>query len=407
MFKFPPVNEQMDIIKHNVVDLLPEDELVKKIEKSIKINKPLRIKFGADPSRPDLHIGHAVVLHKLRQFQDLGHIAILIIGDFTAMIGDPTGKSKTRPQLTLEDTKINGQTYLDQANLILSKERFEVVHNSTWLNKMNFADVINLSAHYTIAQLLERDDFTKRYKDGTPISVHELLYPLAQAYDSAEINADVELGGTEQKFNLIVGRDIQRAYGKEPQCIITMPILEGTDGKEKMSKSLDNYIALTDTPKDIFGKVMSIPDDLILKYFQYGGLANAEELSNMQEQLETDGFNPRNAKVETAIRIADLYHPKGSGQAAFEEFQRVFKKKELPDVIEELTLNYDGDEAGILEIIADAKMCQSKKEARRMVQQGGVSIDGEKINDPMISINIKEKKLFKVGKRKFLYISSS
>jgi len=407
MFKFPPLNEQMDIIKHNVVDLLPEEELVKKIENSIKNNKPLRIKFGADPSRPDLHIGHAVVLHKLRQFQDLGHTAILIIGDFTAMIGDPTGKSKTRPQLTLEDTKNNGQTYLDQANLILSNERFEVVHNSHWLNKMNFADVINLSAHYTIAQLLERDDFTKRYKDGTPISVHELLYPLAQAYDSAEINADVELGGTEQKFNLIVGRDIQRAYGKEPQCIITMPILEGTDGKEKMSKSLDNYIALTDTPKDIFGKVMSIPDDLILKYFQYGGLATATELSKMQEQLDTEGFNPRNAKVETAIRIADLYHPEGSGQAAFEEFQRVFKKKELPDHIDETTLNYENNEAGILDIIADTKMCQSKKEARRMVQQGGVSIDGEKITDPMVTINIEEKKLFKVGKRKFLYISSS
>jgi len=407
MSKFPPLNEQMDVIKHNVVDLLPENELVKKIEHSIKNNKPLNIKFGADPSRPDLHIGHAVVLHKMRQFQDLGHTAILIIGDFTAMIGDPTGKSKTRPQLTLEDTKINGQTYLDQANLILSKERFEVVHNSQWLNTMNFAQVINLSAHYTVAQLLERDDFSKRYKSGTPISIHELLYPLAQAMDSVEINSDVELGGTEQKFNLLVGREIQRAYGKEPQCIITMPILEGTDGKEKMSKSLDNYIALTDTPKDIFGKVMSIPDNLILKYFQYAGLSNSDEIKKMQKQLNSDGFNPRNAKVETAIKIVDIYNTKGSGQEAYEEFQRIFKKKELPDIIDELKLSYQNNEPGILEIIADAKMCQSKKEARRMLEQGAVSIDGDKMSDPTQKIDISKKRLFKVGKRKFLYISAS
>ncbi|MER3329780.1 MAG: tyrosine--tRNA ligase, partial [Candidatus Kapaibacterium sp.] len=251
------------------------------LENSIKKNKQLIIKLGADPSRPDLHIGHAVVLNKMRQFQDLGHKAILIIGDFTAMIGDPSGKSKTRPQLTLEDTRVNGQSYLDQAGLILdeSPEKFQVRYNSEWLNAMNFRDVVELEAKYTVAQLLERDDFNKRYNSGVPISMHELLYPLAQAMDSAEIESDVELGGTDQKFNLIVGRDIQRAYGKEPQCIVTLPILEGTDGKEKMSKSLDNYIALTDKPSEIFGKVMSVPDDVILRYYEYGAFANTEEIT--------------------------------------------------------------------------------------------------------------------------------
>ena len=400
---FPSVNEQMDLIKQSVVDLLPEEELVQKIERSIKKKKPLRIKLGADPSRPDLHIGHAVVLNKMRQFQDLGHHAILIIGDFTAMIGDPTGKSKTRPQLTLEDTRVNGQSYLDQAGIILDESKMEVMYNSDWLNKMSFADVIQLAAQYTVAQLLERDDFSKRYKGGQPISVHELLYPLAQAMDSAVIKSDVELGGTDQKFNLIVGREIQRAHDQEPQVIITTPILEGTDGKEKMSKSLDNYIALTDAPNDMFGKVMSIPDELITRYLQYGAFADVSEVRKFEEKL-SHGENPRNLKVETAIRIVDKYHPSGSGQAALEEFERVFKQGDIPEDIEEKQVDTADQGDTLVNVIAAAGMLGSKKEIRRMIDQGAVSVDSEKKSDPNEEIDLSEKRLIKIGKRKFLYV---
>jgi tyrosyl-tRNA synthetase len=400
---FPSVNEQMDIIKSSAVDVLPEDELVKKLELSIKNKKRLIIKLGADPSRPDLHIGHAVVLHKMRQFQDLGHKAILIIGDFTAMIGDPSGKSKTRPQLTLEDTRVNGQSYLEQAGMILeeSPEKFEVKYNSVWLNAMNFREVIELAAKYTVAQLLERDDFNKRYNSNTPISMHELLYPLAQAMDSAHIDSDVELGGTDQKFNLIVGRDIQRSYGKEPQCIVTLPILEGTDGKEKMSKSLDNYIALTDKPSDIFGKVMSIPDDVILRYYQYGAFATNEQLGEMSKFLSGEGNNPRDAKIKVAKNITDIYHPEGSGEAAYEEFLRVFKQGDVPDDIQTVELAVNPTETKVIDIITDAKMVGSKKDAKRMVQQGAVSVDDVKIDDINQFIDLTNERIFKVGKRKF------
>ena len=301
---FAPLNEQMDIIREHVIDLLPEEELVRKIERSIKKNTPLIIKFGADPSRPDLHVGHAVVLHKMRQFQELGHHVILIIGDFTAMIGDPTGKSKTRPQLTIEETRENGQSYVEQATKVLHEERLEVRYNSEWLGTMNFADVIKLAGNYTVAQLLEREDFNKRYKEGIPISVHELLYPLAQAMDSAAIKSDVELGGSDQKFNLLVGREIQRAYGMEPQVIVTTPILEGTDGVQKMSKSLDNYIGLTESPRDIFGKVMSIPDEMITRYMRYAAWFHTDEVVFVEEGLKSGkvqgGFWKR-VKYETGL----------------------------------------------------------------------------------------------------------
>lgn len=402
---FPSINEQMDVIRSYAVDLLPEEELVKKLENSIKNNKPLRIKLGADPSRPDLHIGHAVVLNKLRQFQDLGHTAILIIGDFTAMIGDPSGKSKTRPQLTIEDTKINGQSYLEQAGLVLRPDRLEVLYNSDWLGKMTFSEVIGLTAKYTVAQLLERDDFSKRFKSSVPISVHELLYPLAQAMDSAAINSDVELGGTDQKFNLLVGREIQRAYGKEPQCILTMPILEGTDGVEKMSKSLDNYIALTDSPKDIFGKVMSIPDNLITKYLRYAAFEVASIVNEIEQKYNNGELHPRDLKVSTAIKVVDKYHPAGSGQAAFEEFERIFKNKELPDVIEEMEIESPSTNS-ITEIMVLSNLAPSKKEAKRLIEQGGVLVEGEKVTDLGANIDITDYKLFKVGKRKFLRVKA-
>ncbi len=401
---FPTVNEQMDVIRSGAVEVLPEDELTDKIEKASKTGKPLNIKLGCDPSKPDLHIGHAVVLHKLRQFQDLGHKAILIIGDFTAMIGDPSGKSKTRPQLTIEETRINGQSYLEQATMILREDSLEVKYNSEWLNAMNFRDVIGLSAKYTVAQLIERDDFSKRFKEGVPISVHELLYPLAQAMDSAAIDSDVELGGTDQKFNLIVGRHIQQAYGKEAQCILTMPILEGTDGVEKMSKSLNNYIALTDSPREMFGKVMSIPDNLITRYYRYASFAPEDEIARMEKELESGSLHPRDAKVKTAMAIVDRYHVENSGKAAFEEFERIFVKKDVPDEIDTIEFDLDGIEAPVADILVQTELVQSKKEVRRLIDQGCVSIDGDKIEDFFFKVDLSTKKLFKVGKRKFLYV---
>lgn len=403
---FPSANEQMDVIRAGAVDLLPEDELVRKIEVSIKKNKPLNIKFGADPSRPDLHIGHAVVLQKIRQFQDLGHKAILIIGDFTAMIGDPTGKSKTRPQLTIEETKINGQSYVDQATIVLSEERLDIRYNSDWLGKMNFSEVIRLASCYTVAQLLERDDFKKRYTGGVPISVHEFLYPLAQAMDSVEIDSDVELGGSDQKFNLLVGREVQKAYGKEAQVILTLPILEGTDGVQKMSKSLDNYIALTDTPSEMFGKAMSIPDELIPRYLQYGSYQPADYIEKVAAGLKDGSMHPRAAKVDCAKKIVALYHGEEAADNAFAEFERIFVKKDIPDEIDELLIDTEGGKRILGEIISDAKMAPSKKEARRLIQAGAVSIDGEKAEDYFSEIDLTDFRVFKVGKRKFLRIKT-
>ncbi len=403
---FPSVNEQMDVIKSGVVELLPEEDLVKKLEKSIKENKPLNIKLGCDPSKPDLHIGHAVVLNKLRQFQELGHKVILIIGDFTAMIGDPSGKSKTRPQLTLEETRVNGETYLKQATIIMHEENLEVRYNSEWLSKMNFAEVIHLASKYTVAQLLERDDFEKRYKSGQPISVHELLYPLAQAMDSAAIDSDIELGGTDQKFNLIVGREIQRAYGKEPQCILTMPILEGTDGVEKMSKSLDNYIAITDVPREMFGKIMSIPDELIPRYLQYAAFAPASEAENMKNGLEDGSIHPKNAKVETAKRVVKIYYDDKAADEAHEEFERMFKDKGVPDDIMEAEIETDDGKKRLMDLIVETDMAPSKKQAKQLIQQNAVSVDDEKINDPFADVDLSDWRLLKVGKRKFLKVKS-
>ncbi len=401
---FPSLNEQMDVIRTGAVELIPEEEMAQKIENSIKTNKPLIIKLGCDPSRPDLHIGHAVVLHKMRQFQDLGHKAILIIGDFTAMIGDPTGKSKTRPQLTMEETRQFGQSYLEQATMILDGKSLDVKYNSEWLGKMNFNEVILMASKYTVAQLLERDDFTKRFRSGIPISIHELLYPLAQAMDSVAIESDVELGGTDQKFNLLVGRELQRSYDKEPQCILTMPILEGTDGVEKMSKSLDNYIAFTDVPREMFGKAMSIPDELISRYYKYGAQAGDEDVKAMEEGLKNGSIHPRDAKVKMAMGIVRIYHNEEAAVAAFEEFERMFVKKDLPDEIEEKTLKINSPEISITDALFESGMVASKKEAKRMIQQGGVSVDGNKVDDPFEMINFSGFRILKVGKRKFLKV---
>jgi tyrosyl-tRNA synthetase len=401
--KFPPIKEQMGLIKRGVSEIIPEEELLKKLEKSILEGKPLIIKLGCDPSRPDLHIGHSVVLRKLAQFQSLGHQAVLIIGDFTGMIGDPSGRNVTRPALSLEETRLNGESYLQQASKILNKEKTRIVYNSEWLGKMSFEDVIKLSSKYTVARMLERDDFTKRYKSGEPISMHEILYPLAQAMDSVAISSDVELGGTDQKFNLLVGRDIQREFGMEPQVILTMPLIVGTDGVEKMSKSYNNYIGISDSPKEIFGKTLSIPDHLIINYYELATDISNEELKNLKIQLNDPNVNPRNIKRELAKKLVSMYHDNRSADEAEEEFDKIFIKKEIPDEVPEFKWTL-GSNSGILDLLTTTNCASSKGEARRLVSQGGVSIDGVKMEDINAVVNIKDNSVLKVGKRKFIRI---
>lgn len=391
----------MDLIKRGVSEIIQEDSLVEKLEKSIKLNKPLTIKLGCDPSRPDLHLGHSVVLRKLRHFQDLGHEAVLIIGDFTGMIGDPSGKSKTRPSLTLEETRKNGQTYFEQATKILSTKNIKMLYNSEWLSKMTFAEVIILASKYTVARMLERDDFEKRYREGEPISIHEFLYPLAQAMDSVAIKADVELGGTDQKFNLLVGRDIQREFGQEPQIAITMPILTGIDGVEKMSKSLDNYIGITDPPGEMYGKTLSIPDELIYDYFLLTTDIPDSELKFIKEEIRT---KPRDAKRLLARTLVKMYWSAEAALQAEAEFDRLFVKKELPEIIDEFILNTNDKEINIVNLLFDTKLVNSKSEARRLIEQGGVSIDGNRINDVNENVPLEDTFVIKVGKRKFLKI---
>ncbi len=400
---FPPVNEQMDLIKRGASEIIPEEELVQKLEKSIKEQKPLNIKLGCDPTRPDLHIGHSVVLRKLAQFQQLGHQAILIVGDFTAMIGDPSGRNSTRPPLTFEEAQQNAKSYWEQASKILDKNKTKIVNNSEWLSKMSFADVIHLASKFTVARMLERDDFSKRYKSGIPISIHEFLYPLAQAMDSVEIQSDVELGGTDQTFNLLVGRDIQREYGQEPQVILTMPLLVGTDGVEKMSKSYNNYIGIADPPNEIYGKTLSIPDDLIYTYFELATDVSQAELNEIKRKLEDGKTNPRDLKRMLARKLVAMYYSEEDAKRAEEEFDKIFINKGIPDDLPEITLSET--EIGILDLILKAGFAPSRSEARRLVIQGGVSIDGEKITDFKQNVPVKNGMILKVGKRKFAKIT--
>jgi len=404
---FPPLNEQIDEIRRGVSEIIPEDELVRKIERSIASKTPLNIKLGCDPSKPDLHLGHSVVLRKLRQFQDLGHQAILIVGDFTGMIGDPSGRSKTRPPLTIDETRRNGQTYFEQATKILSTKKIRMLYNSEWLGKMTFSDVILLGSKYTVARMLERDDFERRYRTGEPISIHELLYPLAQAMDSVAIRADVELGGTDQKFNLLVGRDIQKEHGLDPQVTITMPILAGTDGVEKMSKSLDNYIGINEAPGQIYGKTLSIPDDQIYNYFELTTNVESKQLRKIQTQLADTKQNPRDLKRLLARTLVAQYHGEPFAIAAEEEFDKVFIKRETPDSIPEFTLDIENGSIGIIKLLTTTKMVSSNGEARRMIEQGGVSIDGKRIENQQTTLTIKESIVLKVGKRKFLRVKRS
>lgn len=399
---FPPINEQMDLIKRGTSEIIPEEELVQKLNKSLTEKKPLNIKLGCDPTRPDLHLGHSVVLRKLAQFQELGHQAILIVGDFTGMIGDPSGRNSSRPPLSFEEAHENGKSYFEQASKILDELKTKIVYNSEWLGKMSFEDVIKLSAKYTVARMLERDDFTKRYKNGIPILMHEVLYPLAQAMDSVAIKSDVELGGTDQKFNLLVGRDIQREFGLEPQVIITMPLLLGIDGVEKMSKSLDNYIGIMETPKEIYGKTLSISDEMIYTYYELTTDVTENELKSIKQNLSDTKINPRDIKRSLARKLVELYHSKESAIEAETEFDNIFVKKGLPDELETFQINSKVKEMEILELLTSAGLAPSKGEARRLIQQGGVSIDNKKINDIKSIIQLKNNMILKVGKRKFI-----
>jgi len=394
----------MDLIKRGTFEIIPEEDLVKKIEKSLKENKKIKIKLGCDPSRPDLHLGHSVVLRKLRQFQDIGHQAILIIGDFTGMIGDPSGRSKTRPALSMDDTRQNGQTYFEQATKILSAQRISMYYNSEWLGKMNFADVIKLASKYTVARMMERDDFSQRFKAGEPISVHELLYPLAQAMDSVAIKADVELGGTDQKFNLLVGRDIQREFGLEPQVTLMMPILPGTDGVEKMSKSLDNYIGISEPAREIYGKTLRIPDELIYAYFELTTDVTTKDLKSIKQELDQKKSNPRDLKRRLARSLVALYHSPDDASKSEEEFDRIFVQKALPDDVEEFEVRDNAGSVDILTLLTRAKLAASNGEARRLIEQGGVTIDGEKVTDHRAMLPEKPEFILKVGKRRFLRI---
>ena len=397
---FLPVNEQMDLIARGVEEIIPEDELVRKLERSQSKNIPLIIKLGCDPSRPDLHIGHGVVLRKLRHFQDLGHIAVLVIGDFTAMIGDPSGRNKTRPQLTLQEARSNAETYVNQSKVILDMDKAIVKYNSDWLSKMDFNDVVRLASSYTVARMLERDDFTKRFQSEVPISIHEFLYPLAQAKDSVELKSDVELGGTDQKFNLLVGRDLQKHSGQEPQCITT-PLIEGTDGVEKMSKSYGNDIGLYDSPEEMYGKTLSISDEMIVKWLTLAADADSNTIEHAKKQLEDPNVNPMEIKRLLARKIVSRFHNDELALKAERHFNEVVVGKGIPDDIPVYSIS---KEDLIVNVIFDSGLLKSKGEARRMIKQGAVKLDEERVDDIQATVLPDKEQILKVGKRRFLKV---
>ncbi|MCH8027716.1 MAG: tyrosine--tRNA ligase [candidate division Zixibacteria bacterium] len=402
------VKRQWTLISRGTVDLLPEKEWKDKLKESIAENKPLRVKQGFDPTAPDIHLGHTVGIRKLKQFQELGHQIVLIIGDYTSLVGDPSGQSSTRPPLSYEEIMKNSETYQVQFFKILDKSKTEIVFNGDWFKKMNFVEIMQLASKFTVARLLERDDFTKRLEKQTPISIHELFYPLMQGYDSVAIKADVEIGATEQKFNLLAGRTIQEAYGVKPQVILTMPILVGLDGQKKMSKSLNNYIGIDESPGEIFGKVMSIADEQIYSYFELATDVTLEELKRIKQKLNKPDVNPMVIKKELGQRLVDMYHPAGSGQSAREEFERVFSKKQLPQDMPELTLEelkrlgLKEDKVYLVHLMSKTKMVKSNNEARKLILAGAVTIDGEKIDNPDFEFSVDKEMVLKVGKRRYL-----
>lgn len=401
---FPSVKEQLTVIKRGTTEIVPEKELIQKLNHSLNKNKPLKIKLGVDPTRPDLHLGHSVILRKLRQFQDLGHEAILIIGGFTAMIGDPTGQNKTRPPLTEKEVEENAKTYIDQARKILDHEKTTIVNNNDWLGTMNFMDVIRLSSNLTVARMIERDDFSKRYKNNEAISLHEFLYPLAQGQDSVHLQSDVELGGTDQKFNLLVGRDLQKNDGQDPQICLMMPLLVGTDGTQKMSKSYDNYIGIDEPANDMYGKVLSIPDDLMYSYFELVTDVPVNELAGLKQKIAED---PRNTKHRLAFTITRMYHDEKAAVSARKHFEKTVINKDIPDDAPEFEFE-KGTEHRLMDIISDTRLTSSNGETKRMMKQGGVSVDDKKVKDPNHTITFSngDEYTLKVGKRKFARLKS-
>lgn len=405
-YKMESVEEQLQYLKKGCVDIIQEDELKAKLSRSIKEKKPLRVKTGFDPTAPDIHVGHTVLIRKMKHFQDMGHDVIFLIGDFTGLIGDPSGQSATRPPMTREQINKNAETYKTQIYKILDPEKTIIDFNARWLGKLTSFDIINLMAKYTVARILERDDFSKRLKNGQPISSHELLYPLMQAYDSVALECDVELGGTDQKFNLLVGRDIQREYKQEPQIVMTMPLLEGLDGVEKMSKSLNNYIGITEQPNEIFGKVMSISDPLMFRYYELLTDVTTAEINQWQKDIQDNTVNPRDLKAQLAIRIiSDFWSAKEAEKAAL-EFDRIFKQKEQPDDMREIEL--PGSSVPLLDLLIKENILPSRGEAKRLIRQGGLYIDGQRVEDIglILEIHTKDHIILKVGKRKFFKLNA-
>ena len=398
--------QQFEIIKNNTVEIIAEEELLKKLNHSVATGKPLRVKLGLDPSAPDLHLGHAVVLHKLREFQELGHQVIIILGDFTGRIGDPTGRSEVRRQLTDEEVLLNAATYREQVFKILDPAKTDVTFNSEWLAKLNFADVIKLAACSTVARMLEREDFSKRYREQLPISIHEFFYPLMQGYDSVFLCADIEFGATEQKFNLLMGRHLQREYGQDPQVCIMMPILVGLDGVQKMSKSLGNYIGITEEPEQMFGKVMSMSDQLMPEYYKLATDYTKEQVAELEKELGNGSLHPRDAKLRLAHRIVQLYHGAKAALEAEAEFKSIFQRGNLPSDMPEIDISSitEGGQVSLLKLLTYANMAASNSEARRLVQQGGVKVNDERIDEIEAMIPVEVGTVIQAGKRKFARI---
>lgn len=401
------IKNNIELLKRGIEEIIPEEEFAKKIEKSERENKPLIVKTGFDPTAPDIHLGHTVLLRKMKQFQDMGHRVIFLIGDFTGMIGDPSGKSDTRKRLTKEEVLQNAETYKKQVFKILDPEKTIVEFNSSWCQDMRFADVLNLTSRYNVARMLERDDFSKRYREGKPISILEFLYPLIQGYDSVALKADIELGGTDQKFNLLVGRDLQREYGVEPQVIMTLPLLVGLDGVQKMSKSLNNYIGINEPPREIFGKVMSVSDELMFLYYELVTDVPIDEIKALREGIKTGSVHPRDVKVRLAREICSDFYDEETAQKAEAEFKRIFVKKDVPDEIQDFIIP-DQDKTDnriwIVKVIVQAGLAKSNGEARRLIQGGGVTLGNKKVADENYEVICPVDSILKVGKRKFARI---
>ncbi len=398
------LEEQLKVIQRGTVEIIPEEELVEKLKACIRENKPLRVKQGFDPTAPDIHLGHTVCLRKLKQFQELGHKVILIIGDYTGMVGDPSGRSETRPQLTTDEIKTNALTYQEQFFKVVDESKTEVHFNGEWFSKMSFGEVMKLASNFTVARMLERDDFCKRYKDQVPISIHELFYPLMQAYDSVMIHADMEIGATEQKFNLLAGRTIQELYGQKPQVILTMPVLVGTDGQQRMSKSLGNYIGVAELPKEIFGKIMSIPDEQIYNYFELVTDVKPDELAQIKKELEGKKTNPMILKKRLGKEIVRMYYDATEAEKACQEFERVFSKKELPENIPVIIVEHDQAEIWIAHLLVNAGCAESTSQIRRLIKQGGLYIDNLRVDDENLKVLVAGEKLVRIGKRGFFRI---